>query len=123
MAAAYSWTSRSIIGRRKPAASAIFWPKSYLGTEGLSEGQRQLARRAALMCLKAELLEADCVSGNDIDVDLFGQLSDRIGRAFMRPGLKRVSRDIEDNPLLQYFSRPFQPDPEPRTANGEDGYG
>jgi hypothetical protein len=88
---------------------------SDLGMDGLSEGQRQLARRAALMCLKAELLEADCVSGKEIDVDLFGQLSDRIGRAFTRLGLKRVAHDIEENPILAHFNRPFRPDPEPRT--------
>jgi len=59
------------------------------------------------MCLKAELLEADCVSGKEIDVDLFGQLSDRIGRAFMRLGLMRVSRNVGDDDFLaRYFDRP-----------------
>jgi LysR substrate binding domain len=45
-------------------------------------GDRSAAFVTALMCLKAELLEADCVAGKEIDVNLFGQLSDRIGRAF-----------------------------------------
>jgi hypothetical protein len=57
---------------------------SDLGNEGISEGQRQLARRASLMCLQAEILERECVAGKEIDIDLFGQLSDRIGRAFQR---------------------------------------
>jgi hypothetical protein len=54
---------------------------------------RSPSRQGCRGCRKAELLEVDCVSGKEIDVDLFGQLSDRIGRAFMWLGLRRVQRD------------------------------
>ncbi|WP_174513834.1 hypothetical protein [Methylocella tundrae] len=64
------------------------------GAEGLSEGQRQLARRCALMSVECEKLEAKSVAGEPIDLDVFGQLSDRIGRAFQRLGLRRAKRDV-----------------------------
>ena len=39
------------------------------GSEALSEAQRQLARRATLLSIKCELMEADAVNGADIDLD------------------------------------------------------
>ena len=38
------------------------------GSDSLSEGQRQLARRAAMLCLRAELMEADAVKDGTIDL-------------------------------------------------------
>ena len=69
------------------------------GADMLSEGQRQLARRAAMMSVECEALEAKSVAGGEIDLDTYGALSDRIGRAFHRLGLKRVPRDT--GPSLQ----------------------
>ncbi len=66
---------------------------SDLGGEGLSEGQRQLARRAAMMSVEAERMEAEAVAGGKLDPDAFGALADRLGRVFNRLGLKRVARD------------------------------
>ncbi len=64
------------------------------GADGLSEGQRQLARRCALLSVTCEQLEARSVAGEEIDLDTFGQLTDRLGRAFGRLGLRRAKRDI-----------------------------
>jgi hypothetical protein len=65
------------------------------GFNTLTEGKRQLARRAALMSVTCEELETRAMAqGEDIDLDQYGQLSDRIGRCFQRLGLKRVSRNI-----------------------------
>jgi hypothetical protein len=64
------------------------------GADRLSEGQRQLARRVALMSMQCENMEARSVGGAEIDLDMYGQLSDRIGRACQRLGLKRVPREI-----------------------------
>ncbi len=75
------------------------------GSDRLSEGQRQLARRAALMSVQCEAMEAEAVAGKEIDLETFGQLTDRLGRAFTRIGLKRVARTI-NNPLEDHFSRP-----------------
>ena len=76
------------------------------GADLLSEGQKQLARRAALMSVACEVMEGKSVQGEEIDLEQFGQLSDRIGRAFHRLGLKRVARDVTVNPLLDHFSKP-----------------
>lgn len=64
------------------------------GGEGLSEGQRQLARRAATICVQCERMEAQAASGEEIDMELYGRLADRLGRTFQRLGLKRVARDV-----------------------------
>jgi hypothetical protein len=60
----------------------------------LSEGQRQLCRRAATVSMTAEGMEAHAVTGQPFDVDLYGQLTDRLGRCFQRLGLERRSRDV-----------------------------
>src|SRR5512133_2995610 len=64
------------------------------GADRLSEGQKQLCRRCALLAVEAENLEARSISGEDIDVDRFGMMTDRLGRALSRLGLKRVPRDV-----------------------------
>jgi hypothetical protein len=61
---------------------------------GLSEGQRQLARRAATISIACEQLEGEVAAGNPIDLDVYGTLTDRLGRCFHRLGLRRQSRDV-----------------------------
>jgi hypothetical protein len=39
-------------------------------------------------------MEADAVSGKAFDVDLYGQLTDRLGRCLQRLGLERKARDV-----------------------------
>jgi hypothetical protein len=39
-------------------------------------------------------MEVDAVAGNAFDIDLFGQLTDRLGRCLQRLGLERKSRDV-----------------------------
>ena len=56
---------------------------------GLSEAQRQLVRRAATLCIACEKLEGEAAAGNDIDLDVYGKMVDRLGRTFQRLGLKR----------------------------------
>jgi hypothetical protein len=69
------------------------------GGDRLSEGQRQLARRCAMLAVECEKIEALGVAGEPIDLESYGQLTDRIGRAFQRLGLKRVPRDCTPDPL------------------------
>src|SRR5262249_36934554 len=59
------------------------------GADTLSEGQRQLSRRAATLCIVCERMEIDAARGVDFDLDTYGALTDRLGRAFHRLGLKR----------------------------------
>jgi hypothetical protein len=71
------------------------------GPDILSEGQRQLCRRAATLSFTAESMEVDAVSGKTFDIDLFGQLVDRLGRCLQRLGLERKARDV--TPALQSY--------------------
>jgi hypothetical protein len=64
------------------------------GPDGLSEGQRQLARRAATISIACEKLEGVAAAGKKIDLEVYGKLTDRLGRCFHRLGLKRQSRDV-----------------------------
>jgi hypothetical protein len=58
------------------------------------------------MCWECERLEARSIAGEQIDLDVFGQLSDRIGRAVQRLGIRRVPRNITPSPLAEHFARP-----------------
>jgi hypothetical protein len=64
------------------------------GPVGLSEGQRQLARRATTISIACEKMEGEAAGGNEIDLELYGRLVDRLGRAFQRLGLERQGRDV-----------------------------
>jgi hypothetical protein len=63
------------------------------GVDRLSEGQKQIARRCAMLAVQCEILESAAVAGQPFDLDAYGQLTDRLGRAFQRLGLKRVMHD------------------------------
>jgi hypothetical protein len=60
----------------------------------LSEAQTQLCRRAAMIAISCEELESRGVQGERIDLDLFGKLTDRLGRVLQRLGIKRTPRDV-----------------------------
>jgi hypothetical protein len=64
------------------------------GADLLSEAQRQLVKRAATIAIVCERMEGQAAEGNEIDLEVFGTLTDRLGRTLQRLGLKRVPRDI-----------------------------
>jgi hypothetical protein len=57
------------------------------GPNGLSEMQRQLARRATMIAIACERMEGEAAAGREIDLELYGSLVDRLGRCFARLGL------------------------------------
>ena len=59
---------------------------------GLSEGQRQLARRAATISIECEKMEGEAAAGAPFDVVTYGMLTDRLGRVLERLGLRRQPR-------------------------------
>ena len=85
------------------------------GPDRLSEGQRQIARRCALMSIECEKMEQRGVSGEAIDLDCYGQLTDRIGRAFQRLGLKRVPRNVTPS-VAEYVAHTAATDEEASVA-------
>lgn len=78
------------------------------GNDGLSEGQRQIARRCATISLACESLECRAAKGEQIDLDQYGQLTDRLGRAFQRLGLERKPRDVTN--LRSYLDSDIEED-------------
>ena len=75
------------------------------GPEGLSEGQRQLARRAATISIMCEKLEGEAAGNKQISLTDYGMLTDRLGRAFHRLGLRRQPRDVNELDPLEYARR------------------
>jgi hypothetical protein len=65
-----------------------------LGGEPLSEAQRQLVRRATTISVQCEVLEAEAANGREIDINIYGQMADRLGRCLQRLGIKREPRDV-----------------------------
>jgi hypothetical protein len=63
------------------------------GVDRLSEGQKQLIKRCSLISV-----ECKSVAGEDINLDLFGTLTDRLGRTLQRLGLRRLPKVI--GPLI-----------------------
>jgi hypothetical protein len=70
------------------------------GPSGLSEGQRQLARRAASISVMCERLEGEMAADVEVDLMVYGMLTDRLGRVLERLGLKRQSRLISDDNVI-----------------------
>jgi hypothetical protein len=64
------------------------------GHDQLSEAQTQLVRRAAMISIECEQMESRSAAGEGIDLDLFGKLTDRLGRTLQRLGIKRTPRDV-----------------------------
>ena len=79
------------------------------GKDRLSEGQRQLIRRAAMLSAESERMEALAARGEaEFDIDLYGMICDRLGRLFGRLGLERIARPVNDgsDALALYFAKP-----------------
>jgi hypothetical protein len=86
------------------------------GAQGLSEGQRQLARRCATLACECERMEGITAAGGTIDIDSYGMMTDRLGRAFGRLGLRRQSRDITP-PSLADIARELESEDDAGDAN------
>ena len=75
---------------------------------GLSEGQRQLARRAATISLACEKMDGESAQGHDIDLDKYGMLTDRLGRCLARLGIKRQADDAGPKPVNKMNAREYR---------------
>ena len=97
------------------------------GADRLSEGQKQIARRCAMLSVECEIMESAAVAGQPFDLDVYGQLTDRLGRAFQQLGLKRVMHDVTPDlgayrPLLPQTASARSPpsirQPQPKRSPG-----
>jgi hypothetical protein len=88
------------------------------GGDVLSEAQRQLARRAATIAVMCERMEGQAAAGEDIDLNEYGMLTDRLGRTLQRLGLKRQARDV--TPTLNEIMRERRPDIRPEAEDAAD---
>jgi hypothetical protein len=86
------------------------------GPDGLSEAQRQLARRCATISIACERMEGEATSGQAINVEVYGTLVDRLGRAFGRIGIKRQARDIGPAIRWGHEAAPWKPPETPQGA-------
>jgi hypothetical protein len=66
------------------------------GPDGLSEGQRQLARRCATLSIVCEKMEGEAAAGAEINLQTYGELTDRLGRCLQRLGIKNLKRQARD---------------------------
>jgi hypothetical protein len=73
------------------------------GHDQLSEAQTQLVRRASMISIKCEEMESRGANGEQIDLDVFGKLTDRLGLTLQRLGIKRIPKDVTPT-LAQYIA-------------------
>jgi hypothetical protein len=85
--------------RWKDIAAAI--TEDLGGADLLSEIERQLVRRVTHLSIEAELMEADRVKGQEIDIDKYISITNAIGRAGQRVGLRRRARNISPPTVKQ----------------------
>lgn len=81
-----------------------------LGGEPLSEAQRQLVRRATTIAVQCEVMEFEAANGRPIDLDTYGQLTDRLGRVLSRLGIKRQPRDVTPS-VAEYIAHVAEQEP------------
>src|SRR5262245_45834546 len=64
------------------------------GRSELSEGELSLIRRASALECELEAMEAKMSQGEQVNLELYGRLVDRLGRTLQRVGLKRRPRPV-----------------------------
>jgi uncharacterized small protein (DUF1192 family) len=72
------------------------------GLDLLSEGQKQLIRRAATLSAESERLEAEWANGRNFDLTAYSTTANCLRRIFESLGLKRVARPVES--IYDYLS-------------------
>jgi hypothetical protein len=84
----------------------------------LSEGQRQLARRCATLAISCEMMEGDAAAGAPINFEEYGKLTDRLGRALSRLGLRSIRRRPRDiTPSLSEYLASLPKEPTSEAAS------
>ena len=78
------------------------------GSDFVSESQRRLVRRAAMLTLQTELLDSkfasDEAAASRVDLELYQKLSNTLRRLLETLGLKRIPRDVSTPTVEQYIA-------------------
>jgi hypothetical protein len=72
------------------------------GADAISEGERQLARRAASLAVYSENLEARLANGDEVDSEDWVRVINALNRTFSSIGLGRRPRDATPPDPLKY---------------------
>ena len=84
---------RKVIARRfRDLVAAIV--EDLGGADAITEGELQLVRRAASLCVQCELFEADIARGAGLEIDSYVKLVNALNRTLGSIGLKRRPRDV-----------------------------
>ena len=80
------------------------------GKDELNMAQRQLARRAATLCIEAEFMETAQAKGEAIDTEKFCRVSNTLSRLFVRLGVNvdGGARMHLDLPMVQWLIKQLQ---------------
>ena len=79
------------------------------GADLLSEGQKQLIRRAATLSIMAEAIEADVVRDLGFVILNYGTVCDRLRRIVETLGIERKTKDVSSSAVLEHFKRQHRP--------------
>ena len=64
------------------------------GETAVSEAEAQLVDRCAFMAMRLETMQIVALAGEEIDLQRYGELTDRLRRGLESIGLQRRARDI-----------------------------
>jgi hypothetical protein len=89
------------------------------GADELSEGEKQLVRRAAALSAELERRESQWARGEaEFDIAAYSTLTNAVRRVFETIGLKRVPRDVTSSSVLEGVVA--TPGPDLRDLNSAD---
>ena len=84
---------RSAVARRfRDVVGAI--AEDLGGVDAITEGELQLVRRAAFMCVQTEIMEAEVANGSTLDAENYVRFVNALNRTPASIGLKRRPRDV-----------------------------
>ncbi len=71
------------------------------GAQAITQGELQLVRRAAFLCVQAEIQETEVAKGSPLEIEDYVRLVNALNRTLASIGLKRRPRDV--TPDLQDY--------------------
>ena len=105
MALFHNVDARTALGRRyRDIVAAVVQDQG--GQDHIAEARLQLCRRFAAAALLAEQMEAQLVSGEQIDIQEHALLCSSLVRIAMRLGIDRKAKDITPS-LSQYLRQSY----------------